>query len=207
GIMATLYFLIKKRFKAGLLWVAWLILWVSLILTFSRSAWLATLVGVLFVYFNLERFGLGEVKKYFKKTFLVTVAFILVFLGWALVPRINTLSLNNFTVTERVSGLGFFTSNISNYGFFGGGLSLRIKQPLYHGLYLMIFKEGGLVLLLIFLALARSLFRERMRFLDWRFLVPLAMLLGLLIIGLFDHYLWTIRQGVGMLLLSLGLLI
>ncbi len=224
GIMAMLYFLIKRRLDSRFhgndrgrwfLWVTWLILWASLILNFSRSAWLATVAGILFVYFNFERFGLGEVKKYFKKTFLVTITLILVFFGWALVPRINTLSLNNFTVMERMSGFEVFTSNIYNYGFFGEGLSLKIQEPLFHSLYLMMFKEGGLVLLLVFLALVCSLFRDRfdklttssLKSSDWRLLVPLAMLLGLLIIGLFDHYLWTIRQGVGMLLLSLGLLI
>ena len=235
GIIATLYFLIKRRldsifpsFAQGfgmaqywndrwswLLWVVWAILWVSLILTFSRSAWLATVVGLGFIYFNFERFGLEEVKKYFKKIFLATTTFILVFVGWAVVPRVKTWGLNNFTVMERMSGFEVFTSNIYNYGFFGEGLSLKIQEPLFHSLYLMMFKEGGLVFLLVFLALVYSLFRDRfdklttssLKSSDWRLLVPLAMLLGLLIIGLFDHYLWTIRQGVGMLLLSLGLLI
>lgn len=109
--------------------------------------------------------------------------------------------------TEWVTGVG-----IGNYTAYthqrdnANGIEKRSSayQPV-HNIYLLIFTELGIFGLLAFLAFLFTMARGLGRSNHWTIGLSLATV-ALLIIGLFDHYLWTLHFGIILFWLVLGLL-
>lgn len=180
----------------------------GLALTFSRAGWIASLAAsILFFYFAFY------LKVDRKKLLLLGIAIafsaLLVFMAfnWAIVPRMTTLNYQNFSVQERLSDYRLAWQLIKEKPLLGHGLTLRMGSRPFHNLYLTITKEIGLIglalfLLLIFLVVVRNRNSSAVEV-----KAALAMLGGLLVFGLFDHFLWTLRPGTAMLALVISMLI
>lgn len=207
---------------------------IGLTLTFSRAAWLtaflASLPFVLAGFRSEARAGAERGGQPRRLSSLKFLAFLLVInyllfaiLGWAAFPRAQ-VSGSEPAVRDRVAlnriGLAVVRGNPFGVGI-GNQVLTAVKRNLYvphgfreswtwepiHNLYLLIAAEIGVVGLAAFLVFLCLLFirawqggdpRERM--------TALTLLFTLLVLGLFDHFFWTIEQGRLMLWLAIGML-
>ncbi|MCG2694086.1 O-antigen ligase family protein [Candidatus Parcubacteria bacterium] len=161
----------------------------SLFLTFSRSAWLG-LVAVL-IYYSFKNFDNKDIRKFFIFSILSIAS--LSFIFWPFVTsRVKSEGyLESKSNIERVAswreGLELWTQNplfgigIGNYTI---GLPKPYGQP-SHNIFLMVLAELGAVGFLLYLALWRKLWKSGLH----------SVLILFFIIGLFDHYLWTLYSG------------
>ena len=78
-------------------------------------------------------------------------------------------------------------------------------QPI-HNIYLLIAAEVGLIGFLLFFLFIYTIAKSVPRGTSIGNSMPTALFIGLLIIGIFDHYLWDIQQGSLIFWIGLGLL-
>lgn len=195
GLILTLGKFRKSKFFWG---YAGLILW-ALFLSFSYSAWLVGATTLIFYFFLVK-----------KKLSLIIAVFLS---GGLLVLGVS--QLNSQPVTERWQLIAASFSIIKDNFFFGVGLnnfivkladyrlpeSFRLWQPV-HNVYLLIFAETGivvfsLVLLFILLTLKKLLtVSSHLLFLS---------VSAILLLGIFDHYWFTLQQNQILLSIVLGL--
>lgn len=201
-----LYRFFKLSFFCGLL---------SLLLSFSKASWLVAVCGILLVIFRAER----KISAGFRKNFNYFIAIFYIFLLTSvLAPGIlSDLGWRSKSLKERSSlivgaielciqnplfgtGLNNFVIQIRNY--LPAVSDLYIFQPV-HNIYLLVFAETGLVGFLILLVGLVLIFRKGARNSPFATIA----LLQLYILGLFDHYLFTLQQGMLLFTLfaSLGL--
>lgn len=137
---------------------------------------------------------------------------------WFLFFLISSCSLYFFTlygfkfvsILERVNQLSIFLYIFLNYPFFGVGLnnfiysinffelykgSVFVLQPI-HNLFLLMLVEGGLFLISL---LVLFLYKQK------RLLKGSPYILFILVLGFFDHYFFTLNQG--LLILALTILL
>ena len=173
---------------------------ISLFLSFSRAAWVVTIIGFLFMILEKKDKLIYWLKKH--KAFSLLIFYTFIFLSMA-IPLILPVSGQSFM--ERVELIKTAINMVSRYPFFGRGLnnfivhllpsysgavSLIIAQPV-HNVYLLIFTETGLVgfsFLLMFLAAVYY------KGLSSNPLIIFAFI-QLFFLGFFDHYLFTLQQG------------
>lgn len=209
GYLAIVLVWIFSKFKQGLLYKAAFILGgVSLILTFSYTAWTAFLLGIA---------GYVYIVKYKKVDYLVkkqncAVIFLLLFLV------INSLSpfFGNFKETSfsrrgdlvKASLLMIEKNPLFGVGpgsFSANSVNFMFMQPV-HNIYLLAFSEGGVFSFLFFASIFIMAFFTQLRSRDQEtsalLLIPL---LQIMLIGSLDHYFWTIHQTQIMYWLVLGL--
>ena len=178
----------------------------GLLLTFSRSAWLAVIVA--FLYFIFNDLSNKNVRKFF--FFIIILSSLLVYIFYPLIKSRSTSSLiENRSISERQ----IFTKEAlvlwKNNPLLGVGIGNYIvaleKQYLYkfeyqyqpvHNIFLLILTELGIFGFLLFLLLLRRVYKES-------HYKPLLILF--IIVGLFDHYLWTLYPGVLLFWVSLSL--
>jgi hypothetical protein len=185
----------------------------ALFYTFSQVAWLFLILGLAFLYLY-RRFGnLG-----IRLSLLVTLLLSLIFLCIPLICRIDNLCRMPSLSIRSLLEVGAFKALSGNVPF-GTGPStaslvievlvpqlrpIRFPQPV-HNIFLLIFLESGVFALfffvLIFGFVLTSLFKRRPVY--WEFLF--ITLLQMLILGGFDHYLYTIHQTVFLFWLTLGM--
>lgn len=199
----------KPKVRA-FLWSAEVILTVGLFFTFSRSAWLGLVVGLFFL-----------IWKFRTKMKEVIIVFLIVFgvFGFlfrdALVGRISANArLENVSTSERISGYGEAWTLIKEHPWKGVGIgnytaALEQKfsgRPSYsyqpvHNAPLLILAElgiiGFLLLLIMAIDLGYRLIKKRS--------VGTALLIGIAVISMFDHYLWSLFPGVMLGAVVLGL--
>jgi len=87
-------------------------------------------------------------------------------------------------------------------------LNRELYQPV-HNIYLLIYSEIGIVgiaLFILFLALLLYDFYFRLGFKKLYHFSFGLIIVAVLIVGLFDHFLWTIQSGRFLFWLTLGLL-
>lgn len=192
----------------------------AIILTFSRSAWLASATGVILTLIvGWRKFRSTKTKPALFKMAFIT-AIVLISLGIILKDPLNARGqalfirdskkierLESKSNQERLEGLRESWSLIKINPFLGwgaGNYTLVIHQyfdagrPVWrlqpaHNIYLLILSELGIVGLLLFFWLIKELlsktkFRRNL-------VLPFAVLSVFLIIGLFDHYLWSLYFG------------
>ncbi|MDP1710319.1 MAG: hypothetical protein Q8L46_00030 [candidate division WWE3 bacterium] len=156
----------------------------AVVVSLSKTAWVSLLGGLSFFF---ARLGLGVILPW--SDFSVTRR--LELLGSA-AAMVGSSPLTGI-------GLGQFTRALPSFGV-PSGLSLFI-QPV-HNVFALIAAESGLFALLAFLALLffalRQTFRER------RWLLSIS-LLQIIFLGTFDHYFYTLPQGLFLFSLILGL--
>ncbi len=196
-----------------------------LFLTFSRAAWLALGLSliILFVRFR-ESLGFPKPNKQFRGILILFSALLVLalILGYShsdlIFSRMDTASyLENKSISERVAGFGeakeiIFKSPLSSpFGkgglrgiLFGVGpgahtyalaqkfpeLSPYALQPV-HNVWLLILAELGIFGFLAFIVFLIFLFKSIRAASRYKF----AIILSLFILSFFDHYLWSLWQG------------
>jgi len=193
-------------------------LW-GLILSFSKAAWTVAVFGFTLVILvkSREKKILRLIKIFYKKN-LFLIAFYLLFLFSLVFPLIlaKTGVVGQTSVLERASLIQGAMKSISSYPLFGLGLNnsiikqwlflptiseLYVFQPV-HNIFLLIWSELGLVGFLIFVTfLSIALIKSQKQT-----MVTIA-IVSLMVLGFFDHYLFTLQQGqlLFTLLVSLGM--
>ena len=189
----------------------------GLLASFSRSALLAltlSLFSVLLItFFQRKWLTMSMVLKYF---IMLILAFV-VFNSWwpgAWLSRFDTNSrLEQKSISERVDTLDQLDWNNYHYGFFGQGLGMNTLvtyqkypeleiyevQPI-HDIFILLLAEIGMVGAFLLFNVVRLIIKSANK-VD---LMSTSLILGLIIIGLFDHYLWT--SWTGWLLMAFGLI-
>ncbi len=212
---------------AGLLAVL-TILTVGLLLTFSRSAWLGFAAGwiVILVSLLVLKWQWGWQLWVKWSFFLAVVAtFVVLAVPSAFTTRteaVGRLEVQSISVRQQLfndaydlikleplRGVGYGNMVVAVYDRLNRTRSSVFEYQPVHNVFLLSTVElgvlGGLVFLtLLLLALQTSLariFRQR----NWLALTGLATLCCLLVVGLFDHYLWALPAGAGLLWFVLGI--
>lgn len=185
------------------------IILIGLFFTFSRSAWLALVVGfiVLLIVFFKWKYIDFNLTWFIKNIFPFLI--LLSFFTTLYYPLLNT-RFTGQVITEKISITDRWSQNkvalniISQMPLTGTGLGLYTyhlfqyyPKPEYgsyepvHNHYLLMTAEGGVLLSLLYLFLIAYLiiiiYRKRILYLS----LPIM----LLVYGLFDHYLWTMFTG------------
>lgn len=200
-------------------WLAAVIIFLGLLLTFSRNAWLAFFVP----FFGSFIYGLiKKATNIIKINAIVTACFIGVmglFLAAYPYQLITTrfhqaTRLEKMSMEQRIASLHQAQSIIKNNPILGIGLNnytlalqkTEPNQPAWyyqpaHNVYLLVLSELGVFglgfLVLIFISLTISIIKQKNSF--------GLLFLSLLIIGLFDHYLWSLNFGIMLWWLAVGL--
>lgn len=184
------------------------IFFLALFLTFSRSAWLAFVISALFLPLVIK----GEARRGILKfiLFLSIIAIVLSTIFWPLLRTRATSAgrLEQKSNTERVASwreglLAWYQNPI-----FGSGLTIGYQvsnsavgfrkpysQP-PHNIFILILSQLGLVGFTIYFFLWRGF---------WENPAMRPILILFFIIGLLDHYLWTLYPGSMLFWLSFSL--
>lgn len=214
--------IINKFFKKPDFWrlifvvLAIIISTYGLLASFSRSALLALLLSLfslaLINVFKRNWLIVSIVAKYFVIFLLVFWSFNTWFpSAWSARVQING-RLEEKSVIERVDTMSQLGWNNYKNIFFGQGLGMNTlvtldkypNQPVYnvqpiHDIFVLLLAEIGLIgAFFIFYVLKRIL-----KSADKIDTMSTSLIMGLVIIGLFDHYLWT--SWTGWILMSVGL--
>ncbi|HSX39839.1 MAG TPA: O-antigen ligase family protein [Candidatus Saccharimonadales bacterium] len=200
----------KKAWLARLLLVLGLI---ALFFTLSKTAWIATLLGFLFIYLIQKNKRIG-----YTTTFLVTGLAIAGGILLVFIPNKDFLSYNP-SLFRRVNFIMSTTESIRQKTLFGIGLNnntvviekylppahdIRFVQPV-HNIFLLVASESGVLALLFFTLFIFSivwLLIKRNNFLATLLVVSICQLL---ILGSFDHYVFTLQQNYLLFWLVIGL--
>jgi O-antigen ligase len=208
-----------------------LLITAGLFFSFSRSAWLATLVIIIIglsviiaKHKNNSQYSIFNIKY---SIFYLSPLILFLMLALIFSPLISartdfTNRLEAQSNTERLTQIGQATRLINERPLTGVGLNNYILalaevnpgQPAYiyqpiHNLYLLIFAELGAVGIILFLILLINIVGYALKQIKtapllWLNLLPL---LAILIICFFDHYFWTQYIGVMLFWLSLTFLL
>lgn len=202
---------VRTGFEVGLTLVAFMVSVAGLIVSFSRTAWLAVVCGLITYGITQCRNKLSIIA--FAK--LMVAGALVVGMFVALYPQLfatrltaNT-RLETASIAERVEGydaaIELWRNNwiggvgMGNYSFalasLQPGLPAYHYQPVHNVFVLMVIEVGliGLVLLLMYL------WRQRQSVMINELTLPLLVAVGVL--AMFDHYLWSLH--VGMILLGI----
>lgn len=205
----------KIHFHTGLM-----LIFIGIIVTFSRSIWLITVyLGFLMM---LRYFKYLLNKKYLLKYLLPIVIFLTITLigfNQFIPARLCSVNCQDQSLALRQEYTHFSKLIIQNNFILGigvGQFASEFKkinpsslaewniQPV-HNLYLLIWSEVGLIgFLLIFLFVAKNTAFVDLSIKNELFLMVFG---GFIILGIFDHYFWTIPQGQFIFWLTLALLV
>lgn len=197
---------------------------IGLIISFSRTAWLAAAV------FALMIFLVGALKVNWKQILLAVVLllFILVVFGLDQVILARIVDFSGQAWQERLLfgdiasqmiwanpwlgiGAGNFVSTMDL--FYSSALSPWLYQPA-HNVFMMIVGETGFIGLMFWLVIlygaVRMVFESFRRLINnqrYSGRIYFALLMGVLVLGLLDHYLYTIWAGQVLIFLLLSLIL
>lgn len=182
---------------------------IALVLTFSRGAWVAFFIGICFVLFHLIK---EKTHCYCSFVLLMKTFFIIILAIFLVIPSVfftrvgfgDSFRLEEKSITERFDGYSDFGRVFSLNPVFGTGMgnytavlaNLDIRssysyQPV-HNVFLLIIAEIGIVGFVFFLIFIAFLFRNN-HSLFGNFYFPVMVFM---VIGLFDHYTWSLPFGV-----------
>jgi len=184
--------------------------------SFSRSALLALLLSLfslaLINVFKRNWLTVSIISKYLVIFFVIFWAFNSWFPGaWSARVDMNG-RLEQKSVNERVDTLSQLGWDSYQTAFFGQGLGMNTlvtlkkypDQPVYnvqpiHDIFILLFAEIGLIGAFFAFNVVRKIIKSANK-ID---IMSTSLIMGLVIIGLFDHYLWT--SWTGWTLMALGL--
>lgn len=178
---------------------------IALFLTMSRVAILLWVVMLMF-----------WIRKFFLIFVLVCIGSILFFSPLRF--RLTDFSLRDESVVARQEMIEQSVLMIKQHLFFGAGINNYLHnlpsqqitalfthlQPV-HNIYLLIAAETGILGFVIGIYWVGLLMRKTIRAKIPQRNILLIMLFTIFVIGLFDHYFWTVQQGRMMLAVVLGL--
>ena len=201
GLPVSLWLAYRNKF-----WIAVSCLFtVALVLTHSRSAWIAGVALIIIFLWNLHRSRRYALRA-MRAPLLFVLCSLLAVLLWQwplLMTRVTGEGrLEVRSITERVSGIQAGLTVFSDHPWFGVGRNALSKTadlyPLPHNVFLLALAETGLVgiagtiVLLIFAF--RSLSPDKRK--------RLILASPFIIIAMVDHYLWSYWSGQTLILLS-----
>jgi len=223
ALISVVFLLIKYNFnfwqKISIYFIYFILL-LSLLTSFSRSAWLAFSISFLIIFFSLI---IKKDKGIFQKfiPFLsYSVLFIVVFLfilNSFIFSRFNLDSrLEEKSINERVGQINYSREIIGDHLWFGSGLGAyhqtlldanpNLKtyeaQPV-HNTFLLVFSEIGLWGFIFFVWFFLYLFKKSLA--GENYFINLSLFSGLLIFMIFDHWLWSLPFGLLFLFFILGI--
>ncbi len=188
-------------------WASIVVIFTGLLFSFSRSAALALIIG--FIYLTVlavrkkMKFGL-LVNLKAAMVFLVIVGLFLASFPYQLLTsRLDPQArLEKWSLQQRLTALGQAKEIVKEHPLLGVGVGNYTKvikdkiidapgwyyQPV-HSWYWLVITELGLVGFLLFAFLIVNLFKRTDLF-------SRSLIIALLIIGLFDHYLWSLYFGI-----------
>ena len=208
---------LKKHGWSFLLVLALMV--IGLVLTFSRSAWLAlAIVGVIWM---THRLTVKKKRNWNVEWKRIVVGGVIVLFASALWPSVIdrvAVDGSSASVTERLAQYEDWSETFPQAWLFGHGVgnyTLAVEatdgsrewwqyQPVHNTPLLLLAEVGlvGLVLLISFCVFAlRGNIDVKKR------AVPLLACLALVVISLFDHYLWTTWSGLALTATSFALLV
>ncbi len=191
----------------------------ALLFTFSRSAWLSLIVSILFLL--LYYLFIDGVEKFLK---LVKLSIVILFIFTIAMVNYSTLFVSRFStdvyteiksIDERSVYLSEAGELLGDNALFGVGVSNYTKsvsrevttdqpswyyQPVHNFFILLAVEIGviGLIFILLFiLRLGERLFTSGNP-------EGLVLIISLLTISFFDHYLWSLHAGIFILFLVFG---
>lgn len=195
----------------------------GLVLSFSRAAWLVGALAVAatmtWAVFQKEyRRRAVEISVVLLSIFLISIFYFHSFI----LPRAQ-ISSSEPSVTQRIGynaiALSLIKNNLLGVGI-GNQVLYSVKNEVYknagmtqawqwqpiHNIYLLMASEIGILGLIAFLLFVGKLLLSRFSIIhNSLFMIPSTMLIALLMLGLFDHFLWTLQPGRLMLWLTIGL--
>lgn len=209
----------KEYLESAFLFIFYFCALFALFFTFSRSAWLAFAVGMLFLLIELIR----SKDRWFLGRFLALIFFSLILLSIIIPPYKDLLSvrvkadsrLEQKSLTERQTYIQEAGGLIKSHWLLGVGVgnyteALKVKdnnskgifayQPV-HNFFLLLLAENGIFTFVFFLIFLFMLIKK-----GQRKLFSTAIFFALLIIMLFDHWLLSLPFGILFLFLALGLI-
>ncbi|MEK7631510.1 MAG: O-antigen ligase family protein [Patescibacteria group bacterium] len=219
---------VKQAWRIAGLLVVLTILILGLLLTFSRSAWIGFAAGwfATLALLIILRWPWGwQLWAKWTLFFVVIAGFTVLVLPQPFLARTEASGrLESQSISERqqqftdayaliklepVRGVGYGNMPVALYDRVERAReSVHSYQPV-HNIYLLSVVELGVIGGLVYLAFLLTALRQNiLRLLQertWVSLVTLSALSALLVIGLFDHYLWTLGAGVLLLWLVVGL--
>lgn len=201
------------------------LLFTALLFSFSKAAWIAAVAGV---------FGL-MISAIFRKNLreqrsLLVIILILGTISFGFYSQFDNLvqartkggtRLEQKSVQERVEYFGYAKEIIGDKFGTGVGIGNYIKtmaerwpdregwfyQPV-HNTFLYVWAEIGLVGLIFYIGVLQNIFKRlarKKRMADWE-AGRIVVLLSLLVLMFFDHWLWSLHFGVFYFWLILGLM-
>ena len=214
----------EKRFKIQdlrfkiIAWGSLVLLIFGLFFTFSRSGWLAAGIGILFGVLWTAFAGRLKSVMGIIFTVIICVAVLILIFPEAFLRFSVQNRLEEMSVSERVREYDDAQIIVRENSFVGIGLNQYVKelQNIYpsfpawkihpiHNIYLLIISELGIIGLLVFIIIIAwhlsFLNKHSLPLLIWSG----AAAIGLLMIGLFDHYLWSLHFGLLLFWLIFGI--
>jgi O-antigen ligase len=217
----------RSRFSLILLEVCGLVMIFGLLLSFSRSAWIGTLVGLSFLaisWWHLRnQLNLNPQTRRILGTYALSMILLVVIFFPVILPRFQTSErLESRSLAERTTLTRFSLEYAASSWFIGAGIgTFTMKeyelltekhlgwwyQPV-HNIYLLTLVELGIGGLFFFIFFIGYILKRAIQRLDktsfFNRAAYIFSLASLLTIGLFDHYLVTSFSGVMMFWLILG---
>jgi hypothetical protein len=190
----------KKLLSAGIFTIGV----VALILTASRSAWLAMGAGYVMSVFL---YGSKTIRFLEKKKVYIPLFFYLIFSVSILAPlafermgvvhaeslteRINLMNAAIKSISSKYAfGVGLNNSVIQNNSFIPNANKLYVFQPV-HNIFLLIAQETGVIGFLLTTGIFFAAFNKTLG----KNIILFITLSQIFLLGLFDHYLFTLQQG------------
>ncbi len=216
-IIKALYIKKTKKTEPFILYFIFCVFLMSLFFTFSRASWLATFIGILIIFLiTIIKKNLLAQKKVLKLILIGATLIFILFLQYdnLVFTRLNEKSrLENKSITERSNYVKQAKSLINKNLLFGTGIGnytqaltkMHPNQPSWyyqpvHNVFLLVFAEIGIfgfVLFILFL-LYTLRYKQKNKY-------KLSLLFILLIIFMFDHWLWSLHFGVFLFWLIMGI--
>jgi len=212
---ASLFLLNRKpHYPALILFGLGIIL---LILTFSRSAWLGFIIFAVMLIAKSKDLDQKKLILFISATVIVLISSLLP-LRELILPRVRTQGV----AVEQISTVGRFWLDRQAIDMFRGSPVLGVGigsfilelsntavagapiEPV-HNVLLLVMAELGLIGLILFLGICSLMVFKVLRSRSPATILAGAMVAGLGVISLFDHYLWTLAPGRIMLGLAIGL--
>jgi hypothetical protein len=219
SIILAIWYYVSRETKISSKWIiiscGTFVLWWGLLVSFSRSAWIAAfLISGLFI---CNQFW----KKAYKQAIIWSIITIVscgtlaIFYDDIVFPRSKDIGIESQASQYRQDFNKYGWETFKNHLFIGVGANQYILnlektaslepwqfQPA-HNIFLMYLAEFGIIgLFIAILALFRLGF-------TWNNLnlLKISLIIAILVLGTFDHYLITIQQGILVLAFGLGVIV